>query len=357
MHHGHDNAQPPMYIDHPQEGYRDDAADVAIRSMQYHHPQPDMYMHQPAQHHGGFDFSQWPSLTQHHPHYQMQQHVSSTLNLPTSSNPTTHQTTSSTYHYNFQNYPRADDEAGQQYPIPTTSLPSPMSSYTVTLPSPYTHDNLGRSQHPPPTLVDYNANNNYAAHQVAPELYEVPNQCLDRQCTAALRYRGYCKLHGGARKCSVAYCTKGIQGRNRCIAHGGGKRCQHSNCVRAAQSHGLCKSHGGGTRCKFHGCVKTSQGGGYCRTHGGGRECKWPGCSNSAQRRELCAKHGQKRICNVAGCGRTDRGGGFCMSHRKDKICRVEGCTRLIATTVFAGVATMCAQHVSEQHGAFAYCN
>lgn len=54
---------------------------------------------------------------------------------------------------------------------------------------------------------------------------EIRGECLTPGCHAPVRVRGYCKKHGGARKCSVSGCTKGIQGKSRCIGHGGGKRC------------------------------------------------------------------------------------------------------------------------------------
>ncbi|KAF0711342.1 hypothetical protein As57867_005305, partial [Aphanomyces stellatus] len=100
---------------------------------------------------------------------------------------------------------------------------------------------------------------------------EVVGECLHVDCHTAISYRGYCKTHGGQRRCKVLGCTKGNQGQNLCIAHGGGKRCSVETCERSAQSHGLCKAHGGGARCTIDGCDKSSQGGGRCRKHGGGR--------------------------------------------------------------------------------------
>ncbi|OQR99910.1 apoptosis-inducing factor 1 [Achlya hypogyna] len=159
---------------------------------------------------------------------------------------------------------------------------------------------------------------------------EITGQCLDSNCTTAVTYRGFCKAHGGSRRCSAAYCPKGQQGGRYCIAHGGGKRCRAPDCIRSAQSRGLCKAHGGGARCKADDCDKSAQSGGYCRTHGGVRLCSVDGCGNGVQRGGKCSKHGDVRLCRVALCGQTDRGGGLCEVHRRNKVCSVDGCKRLL---------------------------
>ncbi|OQS01250.1 hypothetical protein ACHHYP_01486 [Achlya hypogyna] len=185
----------------------------------------------------------------------------------------------------------------------------------------------------------------YMAHPVPPPVFayspppavspthtdteEVRGECLDSQCHQAVKHRGYCKLHGGARRCDVPGCPKGVQGGNLCIGHGGGKRCRFPGCSKATQSQGLCKAHGGGVRCKFDGCNKSSQGGGFCRRHGGGKRCSVDGCPRGAQRGSTCAQHGGKAKCMVDGCVRADRGGGYCEVHRKDKVCRQGYCNRL----------------------------
>ncbi|ETV99399.1 hypothetical protein H310_08103 [Aphanomyces invadans] len=352
--------QPPYNV--PPEGYKD-ATDGTPHMMFDHHTHRYVYEDQVPHHshhlqqhvlHPHVDMGQWPQPSPHHdyPHDPDATPWRATYQPPLAYSTMPESTNSADY---FHQAPQLDDRHYPHLTAPYTIIPCAVPMLPPSLPS---HLDSGRSLPfvAMSSAVDFASSVdpmkpsvvNFVNVQPPPDYVEVPNQCLERDCMAVIRYRGYCKLHGGARKCCVVSCTKGIQGRNRCIAHGGGKRCQHTNCVRAAQSHGLCKSHGGGTRCKFHGCPKTAQGGGFCRMHGGGRKCKWPGCTNSAQREELCAKHGQKRICSVLGCDRTDRGGGFCMNHRKDKICCIVTCTRLIATTAFAGQATMCAHHVSE---------
>ncbi|EQC36408.1 hypothetical protein SDRG_05865 [Saprolegnia diclina VS20] len=162
---------------------------------------------------------------------------------------------------------------------------------------------------------------------------EIHGQCLAAQCSTAITYRGFCKAHGGTRRCSVAYCPKNPQGGRYCIAHGGGKRCKADDCVRPVQSRGLCKAHGGGTRCKADECDKSAQSGGYCRAHGGIRICAVAGCPNGVQRHGKCAKHDGGRLCSAADCTRTDRGGGLCDLHRRRSVCSVVGCKKLLAAT------------------------
>ncbi|RQM23104.1 hypothetical protein B5M09_005732 [Aphanomyces astaci] len=162
-----------------------------------------------------------------------------------------------------------------------------------------------------------------------PQSIEVKGECLDVHCHETVKHRGYCKQHGGARRCAVAHCAKGVQGGSLCIGHGGGKRCRIPDCNKATQSQGLCKAHGGGVRCKFEGCNKSSQGGGFCRRHGGGKRCSVEGCPRGAQRGSTCAQHGGKSRCLVDECVRADRGGGFCEVHRRGKVCTLSYCNRL----------------------------
>ncbi|CAK4111819.1 unnamed protein product [Aphanomyces euteiches] len=153
--------------------------------------------------------------------------------------------------------------------------------------------------------------------------------CQVPNCGRRVRSKGFCKAHGGGRKCILPGCNKSAQNGDYCIGHGGGKECSHPGCAKAAQSHGLCKAHGGGARCKHPNCMKSSQGGGYCRAHGGGKRCQAPNCTKGAQRGNFCATHGGFRNCQVTGCVRTDRGGGYCEVHRRDKLCTAKGCKKL----------------------------
>ncbi|KAF0690434.1 Aste57867_18166 [Aphanomyces stellatus] len=153
--------------------------------------------------------------------------------------------------------------------------------------------------------------------------------CQVPDCGRRVRSKGFCKAHGGGRKCTMQGCNKSAQNGDFCIGHGGGKQCSHAGCGKAAQSHGLCKAHGGGARCKHPDCMKSSQGGGYCRAHGGGKRCQAANCTKGAQRGNFCATHGGFRNCQIEGCVRTDRGGGYCEVHRRDKLCTVKGCKKL----------------------------
>ncbi|KDO19253.1 hypothetical protein SPRG_15034 [Saprolegnia parasitica CBS 223.65] len=177
---------------------------------------------------------------------------------------------------------------------------------------------------------------------------EIHGRCLTPNCPVALTYRGFCKAHGGTRRCNVAYCPKGRQGGAQfCIAHGGGKCCKTDGCVRTAQSRGLCKAHGGGARCKNDDCDKSAQRGGYCRSHGGVQLCSVAGCPNGVQRSGKCAKHDIVRLCSVRNCGQTDRGGGLCATHRRNKVCKVDGCNRLYVRSTLGLPVDMgfCAMH------------
>nr|CCA17111.1 conserved hypothetical protein [Albugo laibachii Nc14] len=164
--------------------------------------------------------------------------------------------------------------------------------------------------------------------------------CKVHGCERRVRSKGFCKTHGGGRKCSIDGCNKSSQNGEFCIGHGGGKKCKREGCTKAAQSHGLCKAHGGGARCKFPDCTKSSQGGGLCRAHGGGKRCQAIDCQKGAQRGNFCATHGGFRNCKFDGCVRTDRGGGFCEVHRRGRLCKVKACKKL------ARNEGMCTMHI-----------
>lgn len=166
--------------------------------------------------------------------------------------------------------------------------------------------------------------------------------CKIDGCGRRVRSKGFCKTHGGGRKCSIEGCKKSSQNGDFCIGHGGGKKCKEEGCAKAAQSHGLCKAHGGGARCKFPDCNKSSQGGGLCRAHGGGKRCQAAGCPKGAQRGNFCATHGGFRNCKIDGCVRTDRGGGFCEVHRRGRLCKIDGCKKLSRNQ------GMCTMHIRE---------
>ncbi|KAF1316751.1 hypothetical protein FI667_g15241, partial [Globisporangium splendens] len=95
-------------------------------------------------------------------------------------------------------------------------------------------------------------------------------RCMAPVCESFARSRGFCKAHGGGKRCNQLGCMLSDQGGGFCIRHGGGKRCEVEGCLKSAQSRRFCKAHGGGVRCRVEGCQKTSQGGGCCRMHGGG---------------------------------------------------------------------------------------
>nr|CCA20961.1 conserved hypothetical protein [Albugo laibachii Nc14] len=113
-------------------------------------------------------------------------------------------------------------------------------------------------------------------------------------------------------------CNKFDAGRGFCRAHGGGKRCQETHCVKADVGGGYCTAHGGGKRCRVTGCVKIAQGGGKCRAHGGVRRCRHSDCVNLARGHNgMCSEHGGARLCATQGCRRLAKGGTkpiFCLN-------------------------------------------
>ncbi|KAG5248540.1 loricrin-related protein [Salix suchowensis] len=88
---------------------------------------------------------------------------------------------------------------------------------------------------------------------------------------------GYCKAHGGGKRCIFAGCTEGAEGSTPlCKGHGGGKRCLFDG-------GGICPKsvHGGTNFCVAHGGVKR---------HGGGKRCRVENCGKSAQEALTSAK-------------------------------------------------------------------
>lgn len=55
--------------------------------------------------------------------------------------------------------------------------------------------------------------------------------------------KGYCRTHGGGKRCHYGGCTKSAKEGGFCIAHGGGKRCIHSRCLKGAKSGDFCITH------------------------------------------------------------------------------------------------------------------
>lgn len=55
--------------------------------------------------------------------------------------------------------------------------------------------------------------------------------------------RGYCRTHGGGKRCHYGGCSKSAKEGGFCIAHGGGKRCIHSRCLKGAKAGEFCITH------------------------------------------------------------------------------------------------------------------
>ena len=68
----------------------------------------------------------------------------------------------------------------------------------------------------------------------------------------------------GIRYCKAMDCPKQSQRGGFCKTHGGGRRCTHDGCGKSSQSKGLCRRHGGGKLCSFEGCTSGPQRGGRC---------------------------------------------------------------------------------------------
>ncbi|ETV85171.1 hypothetical protein H257_03007 [Aphanomyces astaci] len=129
------------------------------------------------------------------------------------------------------------------------------------------------------------------ATDLHPSSKKCPKKCSEPTCWNKIRSRGYCKMHGGGKRCLIPGCNTCSVGGYYCIKHGGGKKCSINGCSNAIQSRGVCKAHGGGARCTVAGCQKSSQGKGLCTSHGGGKRCEVSGCGKGAQTRGRCYAH------------------------------------------------------------------
>ncbi|CAK9047384.1 Probable WRKY transcription factor 19 (WRKY DNA-binding protein 19), partial [Durusdinium trenchii] len=198
-------------------------------------------------------------------------------------------------------------------------------------------------------------------------------ECKWDGCSKWEQGGGYCKSHGGGRRCKFEDCLKSAQGKSSlCIAHGGdrGKRCVEDGCEKGAKQGGYCTSHGGGRRCEFEDCMKSAQGklslciahggergkrcaekgcekqaakGGFCVSHGGGRRCEFEDCMKSAAgKSSLCIAHGGERgkRCAEKGCEKQAAKGGFCVSHGGGRRCEFEDCMRRAS-----GKSSLCVAH------------
>ena len=67
-----------------------------------------------------------------------------------------------------------------------------------------------------------------------------------------------------------------------------GDPCLAPRCKSRGLAGGYCKTHGGGKRCEITGCDKSSQSLGLCRRHGGGKPCAFEGCYAVQQRAGFC---------------------------------------------------------------------
>ncbi|CAK9022538.1 Probable WRKY transcription factor 19 (WRKY DNA-binding protein 19), partial [Durusdinium trenchii] len=199
--------------------------------------------------------------------------------------------------------------------------------------------------------------------------------CAEEGCEKGALKGGYCKSHGGGRRCEFEDCTKSAMGKSLlCIAHGGQrkKRCTEEGCEKGALKGGYCVSHGGGRRCEFEDCTKSARGksllcvahgggqpkkrvcgerdcqkwaqkGGYCISHGGGRRCRFGGFMKSAKgKSSLCVAHGGNRgkRCGEEGCEKRALKGGYCVSHGGGRRCEFEGCMKSAS-----GKSSLCVAH------------
>ncbi|CAK9054089.1 Probable WRKY transcription factor 19 (WRKY DNA-binding protein 19), partial [Durusdinium trenchii] len=215
-------------------------------------------------------------------------------------------------------------------------------------------------------------------------------RCAEEGCEKEAKQGGHCVSHGGGRRCEFEDCMKSAAGKSLlCIAHGGdrGKRCAAEGCEKRARRGGYCKSHGGGRRCEFEDCMKSATGksslcvahggdrgkrcgeegcgklalkgkrcgeegcgklalkGGYCISHGGGRRCEFEGCMKSASgKSSLCIAHGgdpgKKWVCGEQGCQKWALKGGCCVSHGGGRRCEFEGCMKSAT-----GKSSLCVAH------------
>ena len=103
---------------------------------------------------------------------------------------------------------------------------------------------------------------------------ELPGVCLQSGCAVAVNFRGYCRMHGGMRRCEVAGCTKGVQGKNRCIGHGGGKRCTYPSCSKSENPTDFAKHMAGAFGVPTKGAQNRLKAEVYAAPMEGGRDVK-----------------------------------------------------------------------------------
>lgn len=118
--------------------------------------------------------------------------------------------------------------------------------------------------------------------------------CKFADCDKLARGRGFCKRHGGGRRCQTLNCQRSARsGSKFCTSHGGGRRCQADGCTKGAEGATFfCVAHGGGRRCQKSGCTKKDQGSGFCKSHGGGKRCALPACQRSVKTgTNYCSQH------------------------------------------------------------------
>ncbi|KAF0704330.1 hypothetical protein As57867_007356, partial [Aphanomyces stellatus] len=97
---------------------------------------------------------------------------------------------------------------------PTTSPLAPIGAAVTTYNTSSTY-----YESPSPT-TSYSAGSTTSESDFTTHQDEVAGQCLDHACLEPVKHRGYCKKHGGARRCAIPGCTKGVQGGSLCIGHG-----------------------------------------------------------------------------------------------------------------------------------------
>jgi len=134
-----------------------------------------------------------------------------------------------------------------------------------------------------------------------PEKGLIRKVCKYKQCEKVDKGGGFCKSHGGGRRCKMDDCSRSARGSSGlCISHGGGPKCAHVDCTKSARTvGGFCKGHGGGKRCKAPGCQKAArEPADFCIRHGGGLRCSADGCQNSVRLcNAFCKLHSQNAPC------------------------------------------------------------
>merc|ERR1712146_548159 len=85
--------------------------------------------------------------------------------------------------------------------------------------------------------VDTNQNDDEFGSSIPPKDGRRKRICRARGCEKLDKGRGYCKAHGGGKRCSVAGCSKSARGSSGlCIGHGGGPRCCIPGCTKSART-------------------------------------------------------------------------------------------------------------------------